>query len=223
MSPEGEAQAGLEQLSKQVLDSVEEKFNGHPKLEQVKEIISRFSPRGGIVIASYLLYSLEDNVFDEAWEILHRAWEEHYSSQHPGVRGDPDLIDSNKLKLLNMSREAGIRWPRLEEGDPSTEEVKVITLGKDPKLRGKLERKLAEYNTRLESSNPEHVKDAHLKIIVLSLVLEKGSVSVEEIKESVSKEFDSVDNERFDDAVWIINEYCTKGGRGRVKGGTGLK
>jgi hypothetical protein len=58
--------SGLERLSKQVPDFIEEKFNGHPKLQEVKEIVSRFSPNGQIAIASYLGYSLEDNVFDKA-------------------------------------------------------------------------------------------------------------------------------------------------------------
>lgn len=223
--PEKLIQANLETLDPQIRSFIEEKFSGHPRLDEVKEIVSRFSPRGQILISSYLVYSLEDNVFDKAWGILGKAWDEHYTFQHPNIRGDADLIKSNQLKFLNMMNEAGIKWPRQEEDEtgPQAGEIKVITLKKDPELKKKLQRKLEEYKTRLNDRDQEVVQDARQKIIILSAVLKKGSVSIGDIKKQTLKELDHIDDEEFDVDVWVINEYCTKGGRGRTRGGTGLK
>jgi hypothetical protein len=115
MSPEkSKTYIDLGQIDPQILNFIEEKFSDHPKLDDIKEIISRFSPNGQIVMSSYLVYSLEDDVFDKAWEVLNTAYEEHFSFQHPDVLGDPDAIKSNALKITGMFIDAGIKWPRSE-------------------------------------------------------------------------------------------------------------
>lgn len=165
-------------------------------------------------------------MFDRAWQILEKAWDDQYDFQHPQVRGDIDILGQNREKLMEMTREVGIKWPRPKQefpaqDGPEFEDIEAITLGDDPELNGKLERKLAEYIERFKWDDPDHVRSSRHKALVLQTVLESSAVTVTNLKNLLSKEpwFDQDD---FETAVWVINEYCSTGGRGRVSGGTGL-
>jgi hypothetical protein len=194
---------------------IEEKFKGHPMLDQIKEMVASFSPNGKITTASYLAYALEDGVFEKAWKILEEAYSNHYIYQHPEIRGDCNILATNRAKLMEMTRKAGIKWPRPEK------EIKVIILKTDRELRAKLERKLDEYKRRFKEDDPALVQDARHKAMILEKVLKNGRVNVNEIKGEM-KSLSWFDDDDFDNAVDVINEYCEVGGRGKLHGGTGL-
>lgn len=216
-----EREEAMQNSNRSVDAFLEEKFKNHPQYAQIQERVNQFSPNGRIVIASYLGYALEDGVFDKAWQILEKAWDDQYYFQHPQVRGDIDILGQNREQLMEIIREAGIKWPRPGQETPKFEDMEAITLGDDAELRGKLERKLAEYIERFKWTNSDHVRNARHKAMVLQTVLKRSAVTVTELKNLLSKE-SWFDQDDFETAVWVINEYCSTGGRGRVSGGTGL-
>ena len=143
------------------------------------------------------------------------------------VRGNKDIIGQNRVKIMEMIREAGITWPRLDKepevdlDGPMPGEIGVIILGQDPILREKLVRKVAEYKSRFNWPNPDNVISARHKALVLQTVLERSTVTLGELRSILSKE-NWFNEDAFETAVWIINEYVSTSGKGRVVGGTGL-
>jgi len=204
---------------------LKEKFAGHPLLEQIKDRLKDFSYSGKVVIASYLVYAKEDGVFDKAWGVFEKANKGHYYNQHPSIRGDIDILGQNREKLTEMMREAGIKWPRpdhksVDQNGPELGEIPNIKKPEDGELLAKLKRKLEEYRSRFD--NPKLVANARHKASVLEVLLEKGEVDTVSIKDRLSQE-PWFNEDVYENAVWVINEYCSVGGRGRVSGGTGLR
>ena len=206
---------------------INEKFKSHPKVGEIQKMLSEFSPNGKVAIASFLGYALEDGVFEKAWQILDKANYDHFTYQPPMVRGDMDILGQNRVKIMEMIREAGITWPRLDKepevdlDGPMPGEIGVIILGQDPILREKLVRKVAEYKSRFNWPNPDNVISARHKALVLQTVLERSTVTLGELRSILSKE-NWFNEDAFETAVWIINEYVSTSGKGRVVGGTGL-
>lgn len=215
---EEERKSHSEENDNKITTFIEEKFNGHPMLSQIKDTLADFSPNGKITTASYLVYALEDGVFDKAWKILEVAYRDHYSYQHPMIRGDCDILGTNRAKLMEMTHDAGIKWPRPGQEE---EDIEVIVLKKDPQLRAKLERKLHEYENRLKETDPETIQDAHHKAVVLERVLKNGKANINELKKEMEN-YRWFDKDDFENAVGVINEYCRTSSRGRVVGGSGL-
>ncbi len=96
-----------------------------------------------------------------------------------------------------------------------------ITLTADPDLRAKLERKLAEYKTRMRYRAPETDPHQTYKLRVLGRLLEKGSVDVTEMRTELQR-FNWFDEYAFRDAVSIVDAY-NGNDTSRLRGGTGLK
>ncbi|MFH0936688.1 MAG: hypothetical protein V1808_00120 [Candidatus Daviesbacteria bacterium] len=224
-----EREKAKQESEREVEAFIEKKFQDHLLLGQIQERLKEFSPNGKNVIASYLAYALEDGVIDKAWEVFEKACDDHYSYQPPYIRGDVEVLGQNRTKLMEMTTEAGIKWPRptqeTEESDqdsPEVGEIPNIEIPSDVELQTKLQRKLAEYQGRFTNQRSSVVIDARHKAAVLDELLAKGEVSVDSLRSRLSKE-PWFNEDNFDDAVWIINEYCRAGGPGRAVGGTGLR
>ena len=108
----------------------------------------------------------------------------------------------------------------------------VITKPKDPELLAKLERKLAEYEKRVEKAqdtrHPElayktdrRYRDALFKSAVLREVLAKGEVKTYDLSLELAKQHEPFDVDRFNNACAVIAAYCGQLD-GELCGGTGL-
>lgn len=97
----------------------------------------------------------------------------------------------------------------------------IIALTTDPELKAKLERKLAEYKTRMMYRAPETDPHGWYKMRVLGRLLSQGAVNVPELKAEVQVH-SWYDEYAFADAVSVIAAY-NNGNIGAVYGGTGLK
>ncbi len=192
-------------LRDQIAQLIEEGFEGHPLHKQITEMTMSFSPNGRVAILAFLSYAQEDGVLDQAWRILQGAWESHFQHQHSSIRGDIDLNPSNEMRLRDMMREAGVRWPRPDRHPPEPVDTSTITRPEDPELVAKLEVKAEEYRGRL--SDPESESDARHKLAVLAAVLNQGAVDTATLGLQLSQEpwFDS---ERFNQAIEVIAHYC---------------
>lgn len=212
---------------KAIEDFLNETFKDHPMLPQIQARLKGFSPNGKTAITSFFAYALEDGVLDKAWQIFNQACAELYNYQHPAIRGDADNLGQNRENLVQMIQEAGIKWPRLNQGGtaedwPELDEIPVIKIPEDKESQAKLGRKLVEYQDRIANRNISSANDARHKAAVLGELLEKGAISIEDVKSIISKE-PWFSEDSFERAVLVINEYCIAGGQGKVVGGTGLK
>lgn len=113
-----------------------------------------------------------------------------------------------------------------------------IVLPKNTEIVGKLERKLAEYKSRVEDKFNRHVRASTLafiapeetsphtlvgyKIAILDTVLAQGRVNVDEFKRDYWTKHGPVEESYFRSAVNVISNYCGDPNT-RVYGGTGLK
>lgn len=96
-----------------------------------------------------------------------------------------------------------------------SDSVLTITLPQDLVRVEQLRYKLQEYLKRLELN--ENIYDKN-KVEVLSLLLEKGQVTYEEVAPKLTR----VPGERgIIDAFLVIEDYCLTGGK-NIIGGTGL-
>lgn len=101
-----------EEVNEVVMNDLEEHFGDHPAYQQIRKLITGYSPNGKLVMSSFLIYAKEDGVLDKAWEVLQRADERHFSFEHPSIRGDSDIKASSRTVFEEMLRDAGIQWPR---------------------------------------------------------------------------------------------------------------
>lgn len=107
-------------------------------------------------------------------------------------------------------------------------EITTIVLPEDKALKGRLERKLAEYRQRMQnaSSLPEPKRttkrtDSLYKSLLLETVLTDGSADVQAVKAQIVKAEGKVDEYCFKTAVDVIADYCVSGGLHNY-GGTGI-
>ncbi|MBI2405672.1 hypothetical protein HYV21_01310 [Candidatus Microgenomates bacterium] len=213
-----EQQQAIEESNNAVNSVLEQTFKEHPRLQQIREMVERFSPNGKIAILSYLMYAQEDGVFEKAWNLLQEAWNEHYQYQHPRIRGDADILATNRDMLMRITGEAGIQWPRSYKNAEDDIDYS-LPLQENRALRERLERKLDEYKGRL--TNPRMESDARHKIAVLEKLLNTGNADAIELRSEL-QQYPWFNEESFDRAVAVIEDYRITGGK-NIGGGTGLK
>jgi len=219
-----EKEKSSQDINKGVEKFIEKYFKGNPHYSEIEELLAGFCPEGKKFIASFLKYAQEDGVFDKAWAVLKKYNEEHWQYDHPDIRGNLDLKESNRMVYEQMLGEAGIKWPRpgREMRTQEEDEVSKIILPENKELREKLERKLKEYETRVKNADKERARiGAQNKIAVLKELLSNGIVEAAVLKKRVIQE-EWFDEDKFENAMWVINDYCETGGE-NVVGGTGLK
>ena len=99
----------------------------------------------------------------------------------------------------------------------------VITLPDDADLRSRLERKLEEYQIRVQD-HPFSLRialDSEYKSILIEELLEHGKVATWKVCNELAKKYSYVDSIYFVNACAVINAYCRDGGKELI-GGTGL-
>jgi len=218
-----EKEKSSQDINKGVEKFIEKYFKENPYYNDIEKLLDGFCPEGKIVIASFLKYAQEDDVFDKAWSVLEKYNIEHWQYDHPDIRGNLDLKESNRMVYEKMLKEAGIKWPRSgrEMKAQEEDEISKIVLPKNKELREKLERKLKEYEVRLKNADRERTRiGAQNKIAVLKELLDNGIVEASVLKKRIIQE-EWFDEDRFENAMWVINDYCETGGE-NVVGGTGL-
>lgn len=116
---------------------------------------------------------------------------------------------------------------------PDAKTSPAITKPKDPELLAKLERKLVEYEKRVEKTqgtrHPElaymadrHYRDALFKSTVLREVLTSGEIKTYDLSLELAKRYEPFDEDRFNNACAVIAAYCGQPDI-EIHGGTGLK
>lgn len=110
----------VQEVDRLIMADLEEWFQNHPAYDEIKELIAGYSPNGKLVMLSYLIYGKEDDVLDRAWEVLKQSHKDHFSYEHPRIRGDLDIKASSRRVFEGMLRDAGIKWPRPEQVDRQT-------------------------------------------------------------------------------------------------------
>ncbi len=96
-----------------------------------------------------------------------------------------------------------------------------IVLTADADQKAKLQRKLAEYETRVAFTPPEADPHSHYKLCVLKELLEKGFVNVGEFRNLLAEQFGWSFERSYYDAVSIIAGYNAND-LSHISGGTGL-
>lgn len=102
----------IKEVDRVVMADMEEYFSKHPSYQEMRNLIAGYSADGKLVMSSYLIYALEDGVVDRAWEVLKKADYDHFSYEHPAMRGNLDIKASSRVMFTNMIKDAGIKWPR---------------------------------------------------------------------------------------------------------------
>lgn len=222
---QSEKEKSSQDINKGVEKFIEKYFKENPRYGDIKKLLADFCPEGKIVMASFLKYAQEDGVFDKAWSVLEKYNEEHWQYDHPDIRGNLDLKESNRIVYEKMLKETEIKWPRQDKKNDTSEEVDTshILLPENEELQLKLQRKLEEYKARLQEPDVSERKkiDSQNKIAVLKEVLNFKDVKTSELEKKLKKEV-WFDQERFETAVFVIADYIQTGGK-NVIGGTGLK
>lgn len=208
MQDEGKRIAELERT---VMADLEKWFGDYPAYQEIRELISGYSPNGKLMMSSFLIYGKEDGVLDRAWETLKLAHHDHFEYEHPMVRDDLDLKASSRMRYERMIREAGIKWPR------------PIRLPENEERVAQLTRKANEYKERLkELDHSERTKlHAQHSLAILEEVLSLKFADINTLREKLRNEV-WFDEGLFERAVELIRDYCATGGK-NVSGGTGLK
>lgn len=220
---QSEKEKSSQDINKGVEKFIEKYFKENPQYNDIKKLLADFCPEGKIVMASFLKYAQEDGVFDKAWSVLEKYNTEHWQYDHPDIRGNLDLKESNRLVYEKMLKEAEIKWPRQDKiNDGEKIDTSHILLPENEELRLKLERKLKEYEARLQEPDASERKkiDSQNKIAVLKEVLKFKDVKTSELEKKLKKE-PWFDQERFETAIFVIADYIQTGGK-NVSGGTGL-
>jgi hypothetical protein len=106
----------------------------------------------------------------------------------------------------------------------------IIQLPENQELVGKLQAKLVEYKARLKEESlalaakeippverPPFTTATRYKILVLSELLEAGSVNVDRLKRDIEKDEGSLVEHDFDNAWRVIKDYCETGGKNTRK------
>jgi len=221
---QSEKEKSSQDINKGVEKFIEKYFKENLQYGDIKKLLADFCPEGKIVMASFLKYAQEDGVFDKAWSVLEKYNKEHWQYDHPDIRGNLDLKESNRMVYEKMLKEAEIKWPRQDKKTDTSEEVDTsrILLPENKELQLKLQRKLKEYEARLQEPDASERKkiDSQNKIAVLKEVLKFKDVKTSELEKKFKKEA-WFDQERFEAAIFVIADYIKTGGK-NVSGGTGL-
>ena len=105
----------------------------------------------------------------------------------------------------------------------------TLKLPDDINIINALQNKLAEYKARLRAEMqadpykaPELFVDTNYKIAVLERLLTTGEVSKAALAQELHKRDGFLDEQVFNNAFLVIEDYAKTGGRG-VTGGTGLR
>lgn len=103
----------------------------------------------------------------------------------------------------------------------------TIFLPQKNKIRARLEKKLNEYENRVEQlkrlcphDNPEisyNSFNGYKALLVRRLFL-RGEVQSREMAEELREEFGTLDTDNYNNAVRVISDYCRTGGRNVRKG-----
>ena len=118
---------------------------------------------------------------------------------------------------------------RDEKSEEQAEDGPKLTMPKDPALVTKLEDKLLDYRTRLDTLReenpfkaPESFTDTNYKIAVLERLLAEGEVDTQQLSRELNEKYGGLDVKVFNNACAVINDYTETGGDS-VRGGTGLR
>lgn len=111
----------VQEVNRIIMADLEEWFQDHLAYHEIRELIAGYSPNGKLVMSSFLIYGKEDEVLDRAWEVLKQAHKDHFSYEHPSIRGNLDIKASSRRVFEGMLRDAGIKWPRPEKVDKQTQ------------------------------------------------------------------------------------------------------
>jgi hypothetical protein len=202
-----------ERVRRVVMEDLEQYFGEDPRIQDIKDLIAGYSPNGQLVMSSFLIYGQEDGVLDQAWASLQEADRNHFSYEHPDIRGDLDFKASSRGVYINMLQDTGITWPR-----PPSKDLEILL---PDEKKAQLTAKLAEYRGRL-NQDPEMRLDAMHKIYVLERLLADGRINPSDLSTQMAKNFGSeFDPELFDTAYGVIKDYCKTGGV-NLSGGTGF-
>ena len=206
-----------ERVRRVVMEDLEQYFGEDPRIQDIKDLIAGYSPNGQLVMSSFLIYGQEDGVLDQAWASLQEADRNHFSYEHPDIRGDLDFKASSRGVYINMLKDTGITWPRPE---PESKDLAIVL---PDERKAQLTVKLEEYRERLDSDRePIYRMDSIHKIYVLERLLADGNVSPSELEQHVVVDLgQDFDRESFERALWVMKEYCKDGGK-NLPGGTGL-
>ena len=99
-------------MDKRIESFLADKFQG-VELESIKKFINLgFSLNGQIAIASIFVFAQEygKNV-DEVLAACQIEWENNWNFQHPDIKGDPDVITSNRISLEDIYLKIGVPSP----------------------------------------------------------------------------------------------------------------
>lgn len=100
-------------------------------------------------------------------------------------------------------------------------DIDRIVLTSDPEQKARLQRKLKEYDGRLEFQAPEVDLHATYKQRILKELLEKGSVDAAVVAARLESEIGVSDGRAFSEALHIIAGYNAND-LSKIRGGTGL-
>lgn len=119
--------------------------------------------------------------------------------------------------------------PQIHEKPPIIEQGQTLKLPDNINIINALQNKLAEYKARLRAAMqadpykaPELFVDTNYKIAVLERLLTTGEVSKAALAQELHKRDNFLDEQVFNNAFLVIEDYAKTGGRG-VTGGTGLR
>ncbi|MBF0102556.1 MAG: hypothetical protein HQK77_16775 [Desulfobacterales bacterium] len=101
------------------------------------------------------------------------------------------------------------------------QEIQLDTANEN--LKNQLNSKLAEYKSRYKRKVKAKLQmDTICKIFILQELLEKSHITYETVRDKIQIKYkDDFGIKDFYNAWYVINDYCTTGGR-KVKDGTGL-
>ncbi len=105
-----------------------------------------------------------------------------------------------------------------------------IIMPKNVRLQNKLKKKLSEYEKRvsklkknLHINNPELSYNSipGFKALITRRLYLRGEVETQELAKEIVEEYGRLDNDEFNAAAGVINDYCKTGGK-KVKKGSGF-
>ncbi len=110
--------------------------------------------------------------------------------------------------------------------EETPKESPVLVLPTNKRRGQQLQRKLKEYEGRLDGRRPELQMSTICKVRVLKLLLQDGKVSTWDLSLQLETEYGNAyfpgALRAFDAACGVIEDYCKTGGK-NVSRGTGLK
>lgn len=204
--------AAVHDFEARIFRSLNERFKNDPRRTELEGYLRDFSPNGKVALLTFFMYAQEDGVSNQAWMAFRRSFEDHFCYEHPSIRGDIEIKASTRAEFDRMYRGAGIKWPRSVKIEGS------ITESRRTQLAKKLEEYFQRINDHQRSERSRN--DARIKHAVLETLLKTGKIDPSELRKVLAKE-SWFDEERFQNAVAVIEDYVQTGGA-NIGGGTGL-